>query len=879
MLRIKISALFFSLFVLYGANSVAQNDTTFLTANQIDEYSNQSKQLIKYLEGTLNFLGNPDELPSDKDIIFNNSYLKIFKNNKVQIEDDLDENREISLNKDVQAYLKDIDFFYKNVKFQYEIDEIVQLVSDSGVIVFKLTLNRHLQGVTVNNDTIDNNQLRFIEINLDPLQRDLKIASIYTTRIREKEELKYWWNNMSADWKNFFGKSVLIYDTVPLKNIIWFSDSVIVTQKWTDSIIIDTIHANYDIANLHNPDSIMINHDTVSKLITDTIPVNNAIIYSLLRTFRSIQKIDISNNHILTNLLPISELSELKELNISNTLINDLSPIRNLNKLKILNCNGTPINSLESLRYITNLKELNCSSTLIENIDVLANLKSISDLDLSKSNVIQLDAMSNLKNLIHLNISGTKVADLKPINNLNLLSDLNISNTQLENLSSIDSLINIQHLNIDSTNISNLAPLSNYHKLSILQANSTAVADISPLNNHDLLKIIYCDNSNVSTEVANKFMDKNPHCLVIYNSQELINWWDNLNDEWQKIFSINAGISVPITKEKLHQLINQTSLSVAYNQNINSLESVRMLHRLEEIHLQNTSIDNLTPLSGLSNLEEINLNRTKVSSIEPLSSLNNLKTVSFNDTDITQLTPLLKSNNIEVIYCDKTNITTKEVLEFKQLHPACLIIYQSEDLRLWWNNLDVDWQQMLSSQLNLPLSPSSEELQQLVDLKELNIAKNLSIADLNPLHIFIQLERLTVNSTSVTDISPITSLTGITKLDISGNPISDIEQIYKLANLKELNLKNTSIEDLEPISRSKKLTTLNLSGTRIKSLKYLTHLTNLEKLYINNTRVKNLKQLASLSKLRLLQCYNTSIKASRIKDFSEINPNVEIVYY
>ncbi len=753
------------------------------------------------------------------------------------------------------------------------------MVTDSGIIVFKLTLNRHLQGITVNNDTIENNQLRFIEINLDPDQRELKIASIYTTKIREKEELKYWWNNMSADWKNYFGRSVIVYDTLPFNNIVWFSDSSILIQKWIDNITVDTIYANYTDSLDFSADSMLVIYDTTSTVMLDSVSVNTSIIYSLLKTFRGIKKLDISNNHIFKELSPVSELTELKEINISNTLISELSPIRNLNKLEIFNCSNSPVNSLESLRYITALKELNCSNTNVDNIDILTNLRQISNLELSNTEVNQLNALADLTNLVHLNISGTNIINLRPLNNLNLLSDLNLSNTKLNNLSSIDSLTNIQHLNIDSTNISSLKPLLNYYNLSILQANSTAIADISPLNNHEFLKVIYCDNSNISMEVANTFMDINPQCLVIYNSQELIKWWDNLSIEWQSIFNENYGISKPITKEKLHQLINQTSLSVANNKTINSLEPVSMLHRLEDINLQHTSISDLEPLAGLTNLENINIDQTKITSLESLSSLNNLEIISFVDTEIDNLSPLKESNNIKKIYCDKSEITTKEALNFNTQHPNCLIIYQSDNLRLWWNNLDVVWQQMLSSQLNLPESPSNEELQELVNLKELNIVNSLSIVDLNPLHIFIQLEHLTVNSTSVTDISPITSLTSITKLNISGNPISDLESINKLINLAELNLENTSVEELEPIAKLEKLASLNIAGTRVRTLKYLQHLTNIEDLYINNTRVKSLKPLSNLPKLKLLQCYNTSIKASKIKDYSKRNPDIEVIYY
>ncbi|MBC8320964.1 MAG: hypothetical protein H8E34_09600 [Bacteroidetes bacterium] len=879
--RIVIVLIISTLFFMEYSN--AQSDTA-LTVDQINHYSGQSQKLISYLEGTLNFLGNPDEVPSDKDIIFNQSYLKIFASDKVQIEDDLDENREIPLNKDVQAYLKDIDFFFKKVKFSFVIEEIEQLVTGSGVIVFKLTLNRHLDGITLNNDTISNNQLRYVEINLDPYQKDLKIASVYTTKIREKEELRYWWNNMSTSWKNFFGKSVLVYDTLPFKNIIWFSDSSLVTMKWMDIVTIDTIFVNFDDTKFidsiaFSADSIFVVHDTVTNLVPDTTKVNTSTIYRLLKAFRKIRKIDLSNNLTISDLDPVSELAELADLNISNTLIDDLSPVRNLNKLEVFNCSGTPVISLESLRYINALKELSCSNTAIESVSVLSNLNEIRKLDLSNTKVSQVDALTKLSNLSHLKISGTDVMDLSPLNNLNSLSDLNLSNTQLQNLSSIASLMSVQNLNIDSTDISNLEPLSNYNKLSILQANNTSIADLRPLNNHQLLKVIYCDNSEVLKEEANKFMDANPQCLVIYNSQELIHWWDDLPAEWQDVFITNYHIEAPVTKEKLHQLINQNRLSVAYNGNISSLEPLRMLHRLEEIEMQHTSVFDLTPLAGLNKLEKINLNQTKVTTLVPLSSLQNVKNISFKNTDIAELTPLSGSQNIKKIYCDESKVTQDKVIKFKNLYNDCLIIYQSQKLRLWWNNLDANWQLVLRKQLDLPVSPTDEELQQLVDLKSIVITNNMSINNLTPLHIFVHLEQLTITNTSITDISPITSLAGIKKLNISKNPIYELGSIYNLIGLEELIIENTSVEDLEPISSLEYLVLLNIAGTKVKSIKYLQNLTKLEKLYINNTRVKSLKQLLVLPNLKLLQCYNTSIKSSKIAEFRKVHPQAEVVYY
>jgi len=63
----------------------------------------------------LTFLGDPTSIAKEKEIVINESYLKIFLN-KSAVWRILDENREVPLYKDVQAYLKDIGFFYRRAK-------------------------------------------------------------------------------------------------------------------------------------------------------------------------------------------------------------------------------------------------------------------------------------------------------------------------------------------------------------------------------------------------------------------------------------------------------------------------------------------------------------------------------------------------------------------------------------------------------------------------------------------------------------------------------------------------------------------------------------------------------------------------------------------
>ena len=163
-----------------------------LSKDEIAKYENEINSMISYLEETMNFLGDSTAMPAEKEIVFTESWSKVFIDDKVQIEDDLDANRKTPINKDVQAYLKDIDFFFKYADFKLDLQSIANNTRDDGTVYFKATLTRHLTATTINDEKIDNVKNRFVEINLDKQNNSLKIASIYTTKINEKEALRNW---------------------------------------------------------------------------------------------------------------------------------------------------------------------------------------------------------------------------------------------------------------------------------------------------------------------------------------------------------------------------------------------------------------------------------------------------------------------------------------------------------------------------------------------------------------------------------------------------------------------------------------------------------------------------------------------------------------
>ena len=84
----KVALLFI---VLLGFAMSAQAQK--LSKEELTKYENEIKSMVTYLEETMNFLGDSTSSALEKEIVFTESWSKVFTDDKVQIEDDLDVNR------------------------------------------------------------------------------------------------------------------------------------------------------------------------------------------------------------------------------------------------------------------------------------------------------------------------------------------------------------------------------------------------------------------------------------------------------------------------------------------------------------------------------------------------------------------------------------------------------------------------------------------------------------------------------------------------------------------------------------------------------------------------------------------------------------------
>ncbi|MFA8450226.1 MAG: leucine-rich repeat domain-containing protein [Bacteroidales bacterium] len=851
-----------------------KNEKFVLPQKDIENYKDQALGLVKFYQGTLNFLGDTVNLPVEKETIINQSWDKIFESKKTQVEDDLIADRFVPVNKDVQAYLKDIDFFYKYAHFDFDIENIDFHTTPEGKMFFKVKLNRHLFALSAYNDTLENDRLRFIEINLDPYHRALKIASVYTTRINIREELQNWWNTMSPSWRDYFGNNLFVRDTtysadsIRLSDIIYFSDTLSVIRKMV---------SNEPVSDSLLNDSLSVSSEPV--LDSTKLAIKPVLIH--LRKLIHQKQVDVSGNQQISDVEPLSELSDLEVLNCSNTQVPDLSPLRNLSFLNTIEASACYIQDISGLRYLSALQNLNISNTKVSSLDPVMNLSGLRRLDVSSCPVVDLQPLALADSLTVLRLADTEIKDLSSLEACKSLVNLDLSMTRVSDLSPISSLPNLSVLNIETSLVTDLKPLSDIKTLSFLQLSNTRVSDLDPLNSLPKLRRVYCENTRVTANEANSFMRKNQGTLVIFESNALRQWWDILPEEWKDIFAkkLNFEGDTP-KKEDLHEIIRLPELDLSDMNEVKDLYPLSRLVNLRKLNLSSCPILSIEPLADLVNLESLNISETKIRDISPLLHIAGLQELWADDTQINNLDALKGLSELKLLVVDNTPLQINQIASFRQDKTNCVVVYDSQKIKQWWDALSDQWHNILSKPLDIKeQSPSRLDLANIIHIKVLDMGHQPDLQDLNPLRRLVSLEKLYFNGSRIMSLDPISHLNSLEVLVCPDNPITNLDPLSNFTRLVELNIENTQVEDLSSISKNIGMQKLLIAGTRVRNLRSISAMTNIEELIIFNTKVRSISALKKMNKLKLFKCYNTRISQRVITKFKQLHPKTDVVYY
>lgn len=782
---------------------------------EIRARENDVREMISFLEYMLNTVGSSTTSARDKEVIITQSFRKIFRDEEVQIEDDLDENRDVITNKNVSAYLKDVDFFFENVQFKFDVNNITHKRNTDGILYFKADLIRTLKGLNHEKDSIKNSKQRFIELNYNAETKDLKIVSIYTNEFDRSKFLKDWWEHLSYGWKSIFK---------------------------------DKLEVSVDEPG-----------------------------YSLLKRIVGTKSLDLSGNELLQDIGPLSEFKQLEYLDVSHTMITDISPLRNLSNLKTLRLNNTLVTHIDALKYNSGIQVLTINDTAIDDIEILERLKSLNELNLSGTFVKSIRSLEDNTGLKNLDISNTTIYDLSPLANKSNLEVIKASQTKVQNLSPLSGCSNLEEVYLESTPIISIQPLQSLTNLKLININGTSINSLDALKGLKKVVKIYCDNTLVSKEQAEKYMLENSKTLVVYESKSLKVWWEEVEEDWKIILNKLIDLGADPSAEDLARVAQIDSINISSSKTITSLANLIRMPQLRYLNAHGTSIEDINELKYLNQLEHVILSDTRISNLNALAGLKNIKILEVDNTEVDDLNALYGHSNLEIVYADSTKIWDTDVIDLLAIHPQATVIYKSGDLVTWWNEMPDIWKQIFFDNMALPDKPTKLELHQLSQIKKIEFERK-NVNSLNYLSQMIQLRRLKFNETAIADISPLNRQFYLEELDMSQNPIENLTPISELREIRSLNIANSLVDDLRDISQLSKLETLNCSGTQIKRLDGLENLSYLESLDCSNTRVKHLDPVI-YSNLTLLKCFNTRVRDSSLEEFISVNPDCNVIFY
>ena len=791
------------------AHPFIQDDST---AAQIERV----RELVTYLEFALNTIGDAYTPRREKDIIITMSYSKFFRDEDVQVEDDLDLNRSTVTNKDVQAYLKDVEFFFKYVSFKLDIEDVQPMINDSSQLFYLVKINRNLNGISVLNDTINETITRYVEVNYYQSTDDLKIVSMYTTKLSEEEDLMNWWEELSFEWKYIFQQRFNYYDSVD---------------------------------------------------------------YEQLKVLIEIDSLDLSSNRYISDFEPLFKLNHLRYLNLSNTSIKDLTPLRVHNKIEYLDLSNTEIDTLDHIRYAANLRYLNLTDLKIKDLKILESYSKLEHLILNGCEIDSIEFSQDLERLTRLEMSHFRSDAYTWLPNLPSLNHLDASFSNLVDLRTLSGNRSLMTLILEGTEITSIEPLRELPILEELNIESTNIHSLSEISGTLSVRKIYCDNSSITYEEANDFMNLNPNTLVIFESEELNAWWNDLDNALQNLFIEKFGLSREPSIVELAEITKEDSLYLSGLKTTDKLPDLWPFRNLVFLDIHDSYISDISSITQTPNLAHIHAGSSNISNIDSLSELKKLDYLDISSTRVSTIESLTGLRGLRYLNINDAQVETNDILNFIDSNPSCLVIYRTVYLFNWWEGLSREWQQVFVRNAGLDQHHMDDSTLHIITyLNHIKIDSN-NINDLDPLKELFYIKGLEINRVNIGDISKLRDHQRLTYLKVTAAPISDFSPITALKQLQHLDISNTGITDLEFLSELKALEVLKISGTKIKKLNPLSNLSHLKELDISNTAIKSLKPIDKLMNIEMITCFNTDLKSKAVESFKSDHPDCTMVYY
>jgi alpha-tubulin suppressor-like RCC1 family protein len=187
-------------------------------------------------------------------------------------------------------------------------------------------------------------------------------------------------------------------------------------------------------------------------------------------------------NFFLSSLSGLEYAKNLTNLTVNSTRIRDITPIASLAGLNYLNLadNNLEFVSLEPLGHLTELEELDLSNTGVHDgsgLSALANLEKLTDLYLDDNLLETIPTLP--QSLTELQVNNNRLKDISSLASLTNLEYLSLGSNELESIGALENLTKLFSLSIHSNQFTDLTPL----KINVQRSGRTTFGYLDISNN------------------------------------------------------------------------------------------------------------------------------------------------------------------------------------------------------------------------------------------------------------------------------------------------------------------------------------------------------------------------------------------------------------
>jgi internalin A len=611
-----------------------------------------------------------------------------------------------------------------------------------------------------------------------------------------------------------------------------------------------------------------------------------------LEAAANLTALTLSGNPAIAGFAPVTFLSGLTDLAVSDCALDDLSWLASLRSLTSLELDGNFLQDISPLRNLQALDVLWLNENHVTEIAPLLDLSSLGEVHLSLNH---LDTNSTsaawnvITNLVARGVlveyapqrlpAATPVITAQPVSvaaypgdNINFSvtatgSGGDLSYRWLKNGVGLEDSARFHNTGGDTLFIDNLQP-GDAGSYRVRVWNDLGVTNSRTVTLRVVTSVAFVD-PNLERAVRDRLgIPTDPLTLANLASMD---WLD----------AHNYGIT---NLSGLESAANLNWFWLDENPGITDFSPVTELPRLEYLYIRACSVSNLAFLAALPPLRELDLGSNPLTDISRLSAQTQLHRLSLDRCgDIASFTILNDLTALENLFLGGTGISN---ITFVAQQPSL------RELDLWGDAVS-DLSPLATStnlvrlELNGNHATNAAPLFACTNLEWLSFGGN-HFGQLSFITNFPRLWFLAANETDLHDLSPLSGRTNITWLDVGWNPIADCSPIGTLTGLTELHIWNLGLSNhpsflatltnlqvfnagmnafvtLPPDPNLLRLRYLNLEWNPLANLNFVGGMTNLTELVINWTGVKNLSPLAGRTNL-----HNLALAGNGITDVSPL---------